>query len=144
MSQQGQIFSPLPGTEIEGEKIAQLLEVKAITAAKALKPLVSKIQKSPYILHITTHGYFLEEITPNLETMNQNLLLSSLSASERLQVGSSQQPLFRSGLAFAGVNTMLNGGTLPKEAEDGLLTALDVQSIDLAGTELVVISAWEI
>jgi len=49
----------------------------------------------------------------------------------------------RSGLAFAGVNTMLNGGKLPEEAEDGLLTSLDVQSINLAGTELVVTSACE-
>ncbi len=142
-SRHGQIFSPLPGTEIEGEKIAKLLGVKSITEAKALKPLVSRTQKSPYILHIATHGYFLEDITPNLETINQNFLLFNLSASERLHLGGMQNPLLRSGLAFAGVNTMLNGGILPEEAEDGLLTALDVQSIDLAGTELVITSACE-
>ncbi|RCJ30014.1 hypothetical protein A6769_34695 [Nostoc punctiforme NIES-2108] len=142
-SRQGQIFSSLPGTEIEGEKIAKLLGVKAITEAKALKPLVSRTQKSPYILHISTHGYFLGDIIPNLETINQNFLLSNLSASERLHLGGMQNPLLRSGLAFAGVNTMLNGGILPEEAEDGLLTALDVQSIDLAGTELVITSACE-
>ncbi|REJ53776.1 MAG: CHAT domain-containing protein [Microcystis aeruginosa TA09] len=142
-SRQGQIFNPLPGTEIEGEKIAKILRVKPVTAAKALKPLVSKAQKAPYILHIATHGYFLGDITPELDTINQNFMLSSLSASERFQVGSRQNPLLRSGLAFAGVNTMLNGGKLPEEAEDGLLTSLDVQSINLAGTELVVTSACE-
>jgi CHAT domain-containing protein len=78
-----------------------------------------------------------------MDTINQNFLLSSLSASERFQVGTRQNPLLRSGLAFAGVNTMLNGGKLPEEAEDGLLTSLDVQSINLAGTELVVTSACE-
>ena len=142
-SRQGQIFNSLPGTEIEGEKIAKILRVKPVTAAKALKPLVSKAQKAPYILHIATHGYFLGDITPEMDTINQNFLLSSLSASERFQVGTRQNPLLRSGLAFAGVNTMLNGGKLPEEAEDGLLTSLDVQSINLAGTELVVTSACE-
>ena len=142
-SRQGQIFNSLPGTEIEGEKIAKILRVKPVTAAKALKPLVSKAQKAPYILHIATHGYFLGDITPELDTINQNFMLSSLSASERFQVGTRQNPLLRSGLAFAGVNTMLNGGKLPEEAEDGLLTSLDVQSINLAGTELVVTSACE-
>ncbi|TRU32368.1 MAG: tetratricopeptide repeat protein [Microcystis aeruginosa Ma_MB_F_20061100_S20D] len=142
-SRQGQIFNSLPGTEVEGEKIAKILRVKPVTAAKALKPLVSKAQKAPYILHIATHGYFLGDITPELDTINQNFMLSSLSASERFQVGSRQNPLLRSGLAFAGVNTMLNGGKLPEKAEDGLLTSLDVQSINLAGTELVVTSACE-
>ncbi|TRU73424.1 MAG: tetratricopeptide repeat protein, partial [Microcystis viridis Mv_BB_P_19951000_S69] len=142
-SRQGQIFNPLPGTEVEGEKIAKILRVKPVTAANAVKTLVSKVLKSPYILHIATHGYFLGDITPELDTINQNFLLSSLSASERFQVGTLQNPLLRSGLAFAGVNTMLNGGKLPREAEDGLLTALDVQSINLAGTELVVTSACE-
>ncbi|WP_287237617.1 MULTISPECIES: CHAT domain-containing protein [unclassified Microcystis] len=142
-SRQGQIFNSLPGTEIEGEKIAKILRVKPVTAAKALKPLVSKAQKAPYILHIATHGYFLGDITPELDTINQNFMLSSLSTSERFQVGTRQNPLLRSGLAFAGVNTMLNGGKLPEEAEDGLLTSLDVQSINLAGTELVVTSACE-
>ena len=142
-SRQGQIFNSLPGTEIEGEKIAKILRVKPVTAANAVKTLVSKVLKSPYILHIATHGYFLGDITPELDTINQNFMLSSLSASERFQVGTRQNPLLRSGLAFAGVNTMLNGGKLPEKAEDGLLTSLDVQSINLAGTELVVTSACE-
>ncbi len=143
-SRRGQIFSPLPGTEIEGEKIANLLGVEVVMQAQALKSVLSKIKSSPYILHIATHGYFLEDIKPKQEEkIRQNFLLLNLSALERLQLGSSQNPLLRSGLALAGVNTMLDGKTLPEEAGDGLLTALDVQSINLAGTELVVTSACE-
>jgi CHAT domain-containing protein len=139
-----EFFSPLPGTEIEGEKIAKLLGVQAVTQAQALKSLVSKTTSSPYILHIATHGYFLPGIQPKQEEkIRQNFLLLSLSASERLQIGISQNPLLRSGLAFAGANTMLNRNALPEEASDGLLTALDVQSLNLAGTELVVTSACE-
>jgi CHAT domain-containing protein len=49
----------------------------------------------------------------------------------------------RSGLALAGVNTWLDGGTLPAEAEDGVLTAEDVTGLDLFDTDLVVLSACE-
>ncbi|WP_433307541.1 CHAT domain-containing protein [Actinoplanes sp. CA-030573] len=54
-----------------------------------------------------------------------------------------ENPLLRSGLALAGANTWLNGGTPPEDAEDGLLTAADVAGLDLQGTELVVLSACQ-
>jgi CHAT domain-containing protein len=54
-----------------------------------------------------------------------------------------ENPLLRSGLALAGVNTWLRQGNPPPEAEDGLLTAEDVSGLDLLDTELVVLSACE-
>lgn len=93
-SRSGQMFLPLPGTEIEAEKIAKLLGVKPHIQARALKSLVSKTKTSPYILHIATHGCFLKEIQPmKEENIWQNFLLSSNTQSKRLLLAGSQNPL---------------------------------------------------
>ena len=52
-----------------------------------------------------------------------------------------ESPLLRSGLALAGANTGQEGGTLPADAEDGLLLAEDIAGLDFLDTELVVLSA---
>jgi len=51
--------------------------------------------------------------------------------------------LLCSGLALTGANTWDRGGSLPPEAEDGLLTAEDVSVLDLSATRLVVLSACQ-
>jgi CHAT domain-containing protein len=58
-------------------------------------------------------------------------------------LGGVESPLLRSGLALAGANTWLRGGSPPVDAEDGLLTAEDVSGLDLRDTEMVVLSACE-
>jgi CHAT domain-containing protein len=54
-----------------------------------------------------------------------------------------ENPMLRSGLALAGANIFLRGGSPPPPAEDGLLTAEEVAGLDLLGTELVVLSACD-
>jgi CHAT domain-containing protein len=54
-----------------------------------------------------------------------------------------ENPMLPSGLALAGANTWLKNKPLPREAEDGILTAEDVSGMDLSNTELVVLSACE-
>lgn len=130
----GEVFKPIPATQIEGMQVAARLSVTPQMGTQALKSLVSRCQ-SPWILHIATHGYFLEtrpEIPPP-QMMNF----------QRLHSAAQQNPLARSGLAFAGANTVLDGGNLPPEAEDGLLTAQGASGLNLAATALVVASACE-
>ncbi len=133
-------FYPLPGTEIEGRNIAQMLKVSPLMGGKALEQTLKAVQ-SPSILHIATHGFFLEnkEDDPNQERR----ALDGIGGAEmpRFSAQELENPLLSSGLVLAGVNNRAKQGKLPPEAEDGILTAEDVTGLDLTGTELVVLSA---
>jgi len=52
-------------------------------------------------------------------------------------------PLLRSGLALAGANRVRKGLPVPETVGNGFLFAEDVLSLELDGTELVVLSACE-
>jgi CHAT domain-containing protein len=74
---------------------------------------------------------------------NEHFNLSQIIRPGRLGRLGLQAPMLRSGLALAGANTWLRHGALPREAEDGFLTAEDLSGLDLLATELVVLSACE-
>ena len=138
-------FGRLPGTRVEGERIARHLGVEPWLDRTALEARL-KGCRSPRILHLATHGFFLEGQKRDL---NEDLRgfgpIGGIGndAFNRLSARGIENPLLRSGLALAGVNTWLHHGTPPEEAEDGILTAEDVTGLDLLDTELVVLSACE-
>ena len=129
-------FEHLPGTRAEGERLASLLGVKPWLNREALKGQVF-YHRSPYVFHLATHGFYLPESDGTSDAPEEALL------PERLREYIAENSLRRSGLALAGANTWLNGGTPPAEAEDGLLTAGDVYGMDFMGTQLAVLSACE-
>ncbi|WP_199248308.1 CHAT domain-containing protein [[Phormidium] sp. ETS-05] len=136
----GEVFKPLPGSKIEGERIAQLLGVPVYTETQAVKSLLSQ-SRSPKIVHIATHGYFLEVEKNNSNQAGFDFASSGMMS--RLKFANLVNPLTCSGLAFAGANTALKAGKIPSYAEDGLLTAQGAIVLDLTGTELVVLSACD-
>jgi CHAT domain-containing protein/tetratricopeptide (TPR) repeat protein len=135
----GMRFGLLRHTRREGEQVAGLLGVRPWLGAEALDARV-KSARSPRILHLATHGFVLTD-QPSLPDTSDGAAGSDRV--RRLRGAGMENPLLRSGLALAGVNIWLRGGTTPVEAEDGLLTAEDVTGMDLLDTELVVLSACE-
>jgi tetratricopeptide (TPR) repeat protein len=138
-------FARLPGTRAEGERIGRRLSVQPLLTGAALEGRL-KACRSPRILHLATHGFFLADQQRDLDQFGRSQELLDIGETpglERLSGPGMENPMLRSGLALAGANTFLRGAALPADAEDGLLTAEDVAGLDLLDTELVVLSACE-
>lgn len=136
-STRGIKLTRLPGTEKEIKKIEKLLEEKQIKVQTYLGDLALKTAvitaNNPSILHIATHGLFLEDV----KREGSNLL----GFEEKKMV---ENPLLRSGLFFTGVENYIRSDSIkPTGAENGLLTAYEAMNLDLDKTELVVLSACE-
>ena len=137
-------FNRLKGTREEGQLVADLIGVTPYMDKKVLESEIKSFT-SPNILHIATHGFFL----PNQKNDNNTTNITNLGKIEpkpiaRLSaVPQLDNPMLRSGLALAGINTWLKNHPMIKEAEDGMLTAEDVAGWNLSNTELVVLSACE-
>jgi CHAT domain-containing protein/Tfp pilus assembly protein PilF len=132
-------FQSLPRTEPEALAIKALLPEASLLLREQATETALKQSRAPYILHIATHGFFLND---QGATMAETLGVSSgdsLRSSLRLSKWAAKikNPLLRSGLALAGVNERHGGD------DDGVLTALEVASLDLWGTKLVVLSGCD-
>ncbi len=108
-------FTPLPGTKAEAKAIKATFK-KGFTIEylqeEATESNLIKV-KEPNILHIATHGFFINDNTiPN--------------------------PMLKSGIALTGANK-----SRIKGVGDGIVTALKLSGLDLKGTDLVVLSACE-
>ncbi|MGG6242411.1 tetratricopeptide repeat protein [Nodosilinea sp. AN01ver1] len=135
-------FGPLPGTEREVNAIAPLLPNPImLTETEASESALKQVQ-GPSILHLATHGFFLEDVefVPPVDSRGEINIVSAAPGQlppATNRPTSRENPLLRSGLALAGFNTRDSVG------EDGVFTALEAASLDLRGTRLVVLSACE-
>lgn len=133
------LFRRLSGTRLEGQRIAAMLGVKPLLGNAVLKPQI-RSYRSPHILHLATHGFFLADEPDSPDT---SATRSGLVQLLKDRLAGSANPLLRSGLALAGVNAWLLRGEMLPKTEDGLLFAEDVTGLDLLDTELVVLSACD-
>ena len=121
-------FAPLNGTLSEARSIQNLFpEATVLTGMQATETTL-KQANAPEILHIATHGFFLEDESFNDQTATRGAKNTSVE---------SENPLLRSGLALAGANRHSTSG------DDGILTALEASGLNLWGTKLVVLSACD-
>jgi CHAT domain-containing protein len=113
-------FAPLGATGLEAQAIKQLYaNATLMVGVDATKANLQQV-KAPEILHIASHGFFLED-----------------SGHPSAADSSTGNPLLRSGLVLAGANQMSD------RSHDGILTALEASSLDLWGTKLVTLSACD-
>ena len=118
-----------------------LPEAQVLTEADATENALKAVQ-SPQILHIATHGFFLGDSAPAATHSERGIgvVAAVPQVGQTTPVGRSitvENPLLRSGLALAGFNPRSSGD------EDGVLTALEAASLNLVGTQLVVLSACD-
>jgi CHAT domain-containing protein len=130
-------FAPLPGTAGEAKAMKRLLpNATVLTGSQATESALKRVS-APEILHIATHGFFLEDkFADDIEIEQRRKLLQQpgdlLSPALNME-----NPLLRSGLGLAGANLHKNGD------DDGVLTAMEVAGMNLWGSKLVVLSACD-
>lgn len=137
-------FAPLPGTKQQLEALSPLFPTGLfLTGAKATEQAVKGVDQ-PSVLHVATHGFFLDGSDPTSDhdagtgdQMSWRLYGSSDPLLKSDVTGARiVNPLLRSGLALAGAN-------LQPAGDDGILTALELGGLNLRGTRLVVLSACD-
>ncbi|MEP2023745.1 MAG: CHAT domain-containing tetratricopeptide repeat protein [Reichenbachiella sp.] len=135
------LLASLPGTKAEIEAIgaitrSQGYQVKSFMERNASEENFKKIA-SPSLLHVATHGFFL----PESNTKEEKVLGIEVSQAKA-------NPLLRSGLMLANAEQAMSTSEIQQSnevnsANNGILTAYEVLTLDLKSTELVVLSACE-
>ncbi len=142
-------FERLPDTKDEADAIEKILngsgklKVRNYQGKNAVEEVLFS-SETPHILHLATHGFFLKDESVKPEKTKEGM--RGIKIKEVFSSGTSEQgaditienPMLRSGIVLAGVNTSLKKGK-----DDGLVSAEKILGLKLKGTDLVVLSACE-
>lgn len=132
-------LSSLPNTREEILKISELFghdETLIYLGKDACEKKLRSI-KSPLILHLATHGFFLPDNRNNGKKKPANH--RNIDDSRKKIIINMDNPLLCSGIALSGFNMAINSNGL----NDGVMTAEEVLNLNLLGTQLVTLSACE-
>lgn len=133
-------WSYLSGTKREVEQISAILDnvdIMHMTISSdsgTEEALKSFSGKSPQILHIATHGFYLNE--KQAERLHPGFL-------DKNENDSHIYPLRRCGLIMAGGQHAWLGESVPDGIDDGILLAEEIAGLNLFGTDLLVLSACQ-
>jgi CHAT domain-containing protein/tetratricopeptide (TPR) repeat protein len=142
-------FPPLPGSQQEMENIAALWkssksgaatqprgELLQATGGDASREAFEQYAPGKRVLHIATHGFFLEGSCESAVQRRSD----ANNRDESFLPATAENPLLLSGLAFAGANR--RASAKPDET-DGILTAEEIAGINLEGVDWAVLSACD-
>ncbi|MCX6879248.1 MAG: CHAT domain-containing protein [Verrucomicrobia bacterium] len=144
---EGMWFPPLPGTRAEVAEVKQILEnshweTQTLVGEEAGESVLRNRIHGQGLVHLATHGFFFNQLAEGRE----GALAAGHPGVQERPAKPAQGPMDRSGLALAGANRTLlarQKGEIREPSDDGMLTAAEVVVLDLAGTQLVVLSACE-
>lgn len=129
----------LPATKEEVDYIADIMKGKELnvfvyTQNEANEESFKNINSNaPELIHIATHGFYFSSERENATSFFNNIH----GFTEK------DYSMFYSGLLFAGCNNTWIGKEVPKEVEDGILTADEISRLDLSNNNLIVLSACD-
>jgi CHAT domain-containing protein/tetratricopeptide (TPR) repeat protein len=151
-------FPSLPGSQLEAENIAALWkqsnaregtrimrgfavqpgsgELLQMTGAGASSEAFEQYAPGKRVLHVATHGFFLEGSCESAVQRRSD----ATKREESFLPAATENPLLLSGLAFVGAN--LRGSAKPDET-DGILTSEEIAGINLEGVDWAVLSACD-
>ena len=140
-------FAPLPGTETESAFLKNQapdwkLKPEIFTGDHATEAQLHAL-KNPHILHLATHGFFLNAKSGRQNRKPQKI---TMPADETWRAVNGMPGLMKSGLALSGATETLRrwqAGQIPDARNDGIVTAAEVRLLHLNQTWLTVLSACE-
>jgi CHAT domain-containing protein len=124
------LFDPLPSAELEASDVQQALHLTSdrVLTGKLAREEAMRSLGGPEILHFATHS---------VPYMGWKDSIAPYDLFEFPRPLATQDPLLQSVIALSGANHPQTG------PEDGLLTGLEIASLRLYGTKLVVLSTCE-
>ncbi|HYI00077.1 tetratricopeptide repeat protein [Hyalangium sp.] len=135
-------LTPLPGTRQEAKAIQRLLpQAQLFLGPEATKERLLHLP-TPGILHLATHGFFLGDVPAPTDS---RAVAHFGALGEEPLASRPPDPLLRSGLLLAGSSAPAPDASSPTQPppESTLATALELASLNLWGTQLVVLSACD-
>lgn len=144
ISQRGE-FDRLIGSERETEQISKELSNNSInclvlSGKEGTEESFKKLNGNRInIVHMSTHGmYISSEKDTMIHKNNFNFILSDNNS-----IDDEDKALSRSFLVMSGGNMLIHRDSIPKDIDDGILTALEISHLDFKDLDLVVLSACQ-